>query len=166
MIADVQLPDYEMRIAILSTKAEELGRTLPGDVVEYIAQRDQTNIRELEGALNKVLAYAQIAAKPLNIETAIEALTDATRTVRRDSLTPADIAEAVAGALPDRAGRSARLIALAEVRRAAPDRDVPDPGTDRRRRWSMSAKYSAGGITPRSCTASRRSTARSKPTPP
>ncbi|HYP61366.1 MAG TPA: chromosomal replication initiator protein DnaA [Thermomicrobiales bacterium] len=96
LIADVQLPDYEMRIAILSTKAEELGRTLPSDVVEYIAQRDQTNIRELEGALNKVLAYAQIAAKPLNIETAIEALTDATRTVRRDSLTPADIAEAVA----------------------------------------------------------------------
>jgi chromosomal replication initiator protein len=110
LIADVQLPDYEMRIAILSTKAEELGRTLPSDVVEYIAQRDQTNIRELEGALNKVLAYAQIAAKPLNIETAIEALTDSTRTVRRDSLTPADIAEAVAAhfriALADLRGSS------------------------------------------------------------
>ncbi len=96
LIADVQLPDYEMRIAILSAKSEELGRTLPNDVVEYIAQRDQTNIRELEGALTKVLAYSQIAAKPLNIETAIEALTDATRTARRDSLTPADIAEGVA----------------------------------------------------------------------
>ena len=96
LIADVQLPDYEMRIAILSAKAEELGRSLPDDVVEYIAQRDQTNIRELEGALNKVLAYAQIAGKALGIETAIEALTDVTRTVRKDSLTPPDIVEAVA----------------------------------------------------------------------
>ena len=74
----------ETRIAILRTKAEELGRTLPSDVIDYIAQRVQSNIRELEGALNRVLAYAQIAAKPINIETAIEALTDATRTVRRD----------------------------------------------------------------------------------
>jgi chromosomal replication initiator protein len=96
LIADVQLPDYEMRTAILIAKAEELGRALPSDVVEYIAQRDQTNIRELEGALNKVLAYAQMAGKPIDIETAIEALTDATRTNRRNSLTPADISEVVA----------------------------------------------------------------------
>jgi chromosomal replication initiator protein len=96
LIADVQLPDYEMRTAILTAKAEELGRSLPPEVVEYIAQRDQTNIRELEGALNKVLAYATIAGKPLGIETAIEALTDARRTNRRESLMPQDIIDAVA----------------------------------------------------------------------
>src|SRR5699024_1757231 len=47
LIADVQTPDFEMRTAILRTKADELGITLPPDVVEYVAQRDQTNIREL-----------------------------------------------------------------------------------------------------------------------
>ena len=97
LIADVQLPDYEMRTAILASKAEELGRALPADVVEYIAQRDQTNIRELEGALNKVLAYAAMSGKAIGIETAIEALTDASRTVRRESLSPPDIVEVVAG---------------------------------------------------------------------
>ncbi|HWV35654.1 MAG TPA: chromosomal replication initiator protein DnaA, partial [Thermomicrobiales bacterium] len=55
LVADVQMPDFEMRTAILRTKAEELGVNLPPDVVEYIAHRDQTNIRELEGALNKIL---------------------------------------------------------------------------------------------------------------
>ena len=48
LIADVQLPDYEMRIAILRMKAEELKLDLPADVAEYIAQKDQKNIRELE----------------------------------------------------------------------------------------------------------------------
>ena len=74
-----------------------MGRSLPAEVVEYIAQRDQTNIRELEGALNKVLAYATITGKSLGIETAIEALTDASRTIRRESLMPQDIIDAVAG---------------------------------------------------------------------
>src|SRR5215208_6974914 len=63
LIADVQLPDYEMRTAILRAKGEELGVPLPADVVEYVAQRDQTNIRELEGALNKILAFAEFAGR-------------------------------------------------------------------------------------------------------
>ena len=96
LIADVQLPDYEMRMAILSAKAEELNRELPRDVVEYVAQRDQSNIRELEGALNKVLAYSAMTGKPLVIETAIEALTNGSLSGRRDSLTPNDIVEVVA----------------------------------------------------------------------
>jgi chromosomal replication initiator protein len=110
LIADVQLPDYEMRTAILRAKGEELGRKLPDDVVEYVAQRDQSNIRELEGALNKVLAYAMMASKPLTVETAIEALTDASVTARRGSITPQDILEVVAGhyriGLTDLRGRS------------------------------------------------------------
>jgi chromosomal replication initiator protein len=86
-----------MRNAILAAKSEELGRSMPAEVVEYIAQRDQTNIRELEGALNKVVAYASMTGKPLGIETAIEALTDSSRTIRRESLNPPDIVEVVAG---------------------------------------------------------------------
>lgn len=110
LIADVQLPDYEMRTAILSSKAEELGRALPADVVEYIAQRDQSNIRELEGALNRVLAYAALTNKPILLETAIEALSDSARSQRREASDPEAIVEAVAThyhvSLSDLRGRS------------------------------------------------------------
>ncbi len=96
LIVDVQPPDYEMRMAILRTKAEELGATLPHDVVEYIAARDQTNIRELEGALNKVLFYAQTTGRPLTLQVAMEALTDAAIGARRAKITRADVVAAVA----------------------------------------------------------------------
>ncbi|HEU5433980.1 MAG TPA: chromosomal replication initiator protein DnaA [Thermomicrobiales bacterium] len=77
LIADVQLPDYEMRTAILRQKGEELGVSLPSDVVEYVAQKDQSNIRELEGAMNKVIARAQLAEQAITLALAMEALTDA-----------------------------------------------------------------------------------------
>jgi chromosomal replication initiator protein len=77
LIADVQLPDYEMRTAILRTKADELGVSLPDDLIEYVAHRDQTNIRELEGGLNKILMMAQLYNRKLNVQLAMEALTDA-----------------------------------------------------------------------------------------
>ncbi len=91
LIADVQLPDYEMRIAILRIKGEELNLHLPSDVAEYIAHKDQTNIRELEGALNKVIARSQLTGEPITLALAMEALTDAgsgpsRRTVTRDEV--------------------------------------------------------------------------------
>ena len=97
LIADVQLPDYEMRTAILRTKGEEHGVALPADVIEYIAQKDQTNIRELEGALNKILALSQIADRPLTLQLAMEALTDAAVGARRAKTTPEGVVDAVAG---------------------------------------------------------------------
>jgi len=97
LIADVQLPDYEMRTAILRTKGEEHGVALPADVIEYIAQKDQTNIRELEGALNKILALSQIADRPLTLQLAMEALTDAAVGARRAKTTRDGVVDAVAG---------------------------------------------------------------------
>ena len=97
LIADVQFPDYEMRTAILRTKGEELGVVLPSDVVEYIAQRDQSNIRELEGALNKVIARAQLTNTPITLALAMEALTDAAIGVRRTRVTRAGVINAVTG---------------------------------------------------------------------
>jgi chromosomal replication initiator protein len=96
LITDVQLPDYEMRNAILRAKADELGATVPDDVAEYISQKDQSNIRELEGALNKVLAYSQITGHALTLQLAMEALTDASISNRRKSITQANVVEAVA----------------------------------------------------------------------
>ena len=95
LIADVQSPDFEMRTAILRTKAEELGINLPSDVVEFISHRDQTNIRELEGALNKILMMAQLYNRPLNLSLAMEALSDAVASQRRVQTTTSDVMDAV-----------------------------------------------------------------------
>jgi chromosomal replication initiator protein len=95
LIADVQPPDYEMRTAILRTKAEELGAALPDDVIEYVAHKDLTNIRELEGALNKIIAYARITGRPATLHLAMEAIADASIGQRRAKISRSDIVNAV-----------------------------------------------------------------------
>ena len=60
MSIDMQAPDFETRCAIIQTKANSHGVTLPQDVVEYLATHIQTNIRELEGALNQLLAFCEM----------------------------------------------------------------------------------------------------------
>ena len=110
LIADVQSPDYEMRIAILGQKADDFGIRIPPDVIEYVAHKDQTNIRELEGALNKILMLAQLYQKPLTLPLAIEALTDSSIGMRRSTTSSIEVLEAVARyykiGQPDLTGRS------------------------------------------------------------
>jgi chromosomal replication initiator protein len=74
LIADVQPPDFETRMAILSAKAEECATEVSDAVLAYIARKIPSNIRELEGALNRVVAYANLMQVPLNLETAQTAL--------------------------------------------------------------------------------------------
>ncbi len=69
MIADVNLPDYETRLVILKTKLQEKNMELPEEILEYIATNVKRNIRELEGALNKLLIYLRINNNVPNIET-------------------------------------------------------------------------------------------------
>ena len=76
LIVDIQPPELETRIAILRTKAERAGRNVPGEILENIAQQIQSNIRELEGALTRVLAYSDLSGKPLTMELTKIALTD------------------------------------------------------------------------------------------
>lgn len=76
LTADIQAPDLETRMAILVTKAEERGAHLPPEVVEFVAQQVQHNIRELEGALTRVLASARMLGEPLSVQTAQRALGD------------------------------------------------------------------------------------------
>jgi chromosomal replication initiator protein len=74
LTADIQLPDYETRVAILSSKAEKLGRKVPAEIIELISHRVQSNIRELEGALNRIVAYSELsgmAMTPQLVETAL-----------------------------------------------------------------------------------------------
>jgi len=70
MIGDIGYPDYETRIAILKAKCQEKTITLADDVLDYIATNIQNNIRELEGALNRLIAYQKINNQQPNLETA------------------------------------------------------------------------------------------------
>ncbi len=74
LIADIQPPDVETRIAILRKKAELDGLSVPDEVAEFIAQRIQSNIRELEGALVRVVAYASLTRAPITVALAAEIL--------------------------------------------------------------------------------------------
>ncbi|WP_124726253.1 chromosomal replication initiator protein DnaA [Staphylospora marina] len=76
LITDVQPPDLETRIAILRKKAIADNLDVPGEVLAYIADRVDTNIRELEGALIRVVAYSALMNRPVSPELAAEALKD------------------------------------------------------------------------------------------
>jgi chromosomal replication initiator protein len=94
LTADIQPPDYETRLAILRTKAERLGRKVPFEFLETIARRVQSNIRELEGALNRILAYSDLSGLPLTADLVNSALSDLIP--KGGSLTSEDILKAVA----------------------------------------------------------------------
>ncbi len=76
LIADIQPPDLETRIAILRKKAEIEGIDIPNEVMHHIAKKIQSNIRELEGALIRIVAYSSLTNKEVTIELASEALKD------------------------------------------------------------------------------------------
>jgi len=76
LIADIQPPDLETKTAILRKKAEEKKIDLPNDVALFIAERVRSNIRELEGHLNKVAMYGSLAGRPITVELTKEALKD------------------------------------------------------------------------------------------
>lgn len=76
LIADIQPPDYETRIAILKKKADIENIDVPNDVMLYIANKIQSNIRELEGALIRVVAYSSLANREISVDLASEALKD------------------------------------------------------------------------------------------
>ncbi len=93
LMADIQLPDIETRKAILQSKADDLGVRVPDEVLELIAHRVRNNIRELEGALNKVMAYAQITGQPVNMDIVGMALSDLVR--QPDKVTVDQVIDAV-----------------------------------------------------------------------
>jgi len=97
LIVDVQPPDIETRTAILSRKGQSLGVHVPSDVLEYVARKVQSNIRELEGALNKIIALAQLFNSPIRMEIAIQALNDSALEARRAQITPERVLEEVTG---------------------------------------------------------------------
>ncbi len=96
LIADIQPPDYETRIAILRKKAELDAINLPDEVAQFIAQRISSNIRELEGALSRLRAHAQISGTPLSVDLAAEILREILPQTRIRPVTIPAIQRAVA----------------------------------------------------------------------
>ena len=94
LTADVQLPDFETRLAILRLKAERTGRQISDEILESIARRVQSNIRELEGALNRIIAFADLSGTSLTPHLVEMALADLLP--QRTDVAPQKIIELVA----------------------------------------------------------------------
>jgi chromosomal replication initiator protein len=95
LIADLTAPDLETRIAILRAKAEEGAVPITSDVMEFVARKVVSNIRELEGALNRIVAYASMGAMPISIELAQAVLSNVLYNPKKRQVTPERIAKAV-----------------------------------------------------------------------
>jgi len=96
LIADIQPPSPETRLAILQEKAHVSGRQVPEDVLHFIADRNRENVRELEGSLNRVIAYADLTGGAITLELALRALGEAPAATRRRAPQPEEILDAVA----------------------------------------------------------------------
>ncbi|MFC1916273.1 chromosomal replication initiator protein DnaA, partial [Chloroflexota bacterium] len=97
LIADIKPPDFETRLAILLAKVKTREMNITLGVLEFIAEQIQQNIRELEGSLNRVIAYAQLFRASPTVELAAKALEDiSSKEPKSISTTPGSIIEAVA----------------------------------------------------------------------
>ncbi|MER3482399.1 MAG: chromosomal replication initiator protein DnaA [Meiothermus sp.] len=95
LITDIQSPDLETRVAILKMNSEFRNMRIPEEVLEYIAKQVTSNIRELEGALMRVIAYASLNGVQLSKQIAAKALSDVF-TATETNLTPEEIVKGVA----------------------------------------------------------------------
>lgn len=96
LTVDIQSPDYETRMAILKKKEELDGLTIDDEVMKYIATNIKSNIRELEGALTKIVALSRLKKKEVNVELAEEALKDLISPNNQKNITAELIMEVIA----------------------------------------------------------------------
>lgn len=94
LAADIQPPDYETRLAIVSSKAERAGYRIPDPILETVARRVQSNIRELEGALTRIVAFANLSGLPMTSQMVESALADLLP--RRNEILPNEVVRKVA----------------------------------------------------------------------
>ena len=95
LIADIQPPDYETRVAILRKNAESCDRPIDEEIITYIATNIKSNIRELEGAFNKIIAFARLNKVDLTLPLAEEALKDMIYPNKPKEITPSLILDVV-----------------------------------------------------------------------
>jgi chromosomal replication initiator protein len=97
MMADISSPDFETRVAILANKCREKNYELDHEFLEFVASTIQSNIRELEGALNKIIAYHQFKSLSPSRESIEEILQSFSPIQKRKSIAPRQVIETVAG---------------------------------------------------------------------
>lgn len=95
LIADIQPPDYETRMAILRKNAETYDKEIDDEIIQYIATNIKSNIRELEGALNKVMANSRLNKQELTLDLAEDALKDIIYPEQKREVTPSLIIDVV-----------------------------------------------------------------------
>lgn len=96
ILADISMPDYETRVAILKKKEESEGYNIDDKVIDYIANNIKSNIRELEGALNKLIALSNLENREITVELAEEALKDIISPDQPREITPQLVIDTVA----------------------------------------------------------------------
>ena len=79
LVTDIQPTTYELRLGILQSRAESSGITFPREVLDFIAQKIKSNVRELEGALNRIIAHTTLVGKHITLENTIDVLSDILR---------------------------------------------------------------------------------------
>ncbi len=136
LMADMAPPDYETRVAILQAKAERQNTPIPSDVIEFVAKQVQSNVRELEGALTRLVATAELTARAITVALARDTLSDLMG--KRANITPSLVVETVAKffniSVPDivSAGRNKELVQPRQVAmfliRQETDASLPEIG--------------------------------------
>ena len=94
LMVDIAPPDLETRMAILQHKVAQIGCAIPADVIEFVAKQIQSNVRELEGALTRLIATSEMTGRPISIQFARDTLADLVG--RRAHITPSQVIETVA----------------------------------------------------------------------
>jgi chromosomal replication initiator protein len=76
LLADIQPPDYETRVAIIQNKAKSMGLIMPDDVINYVAENVTSNVRQLEGTVNKIMAYRDMTGMSIDLTSVSRAIKD------------------------------------------------------------------------------------------
>ena len=95
LVADIQVPKLETRIAILKSKARNTDYTIPNEVIEYIANNIKSNIRELEGSLNRILAWFQFKDEDISLDSVKLILKDPISSISPQIISDIDVVSAV-----------------------------------------------------------------------
>ena len=88
LTADIQPPDFELRMAIMQNKAQSLGRTFPNDVLSFLAEKLTNNIRQIEGAIKKIIAYSLLNGKEITIPLVTSCISDLLSPTGKVTVTP------------------------------------------------------------------------------
>ena len=128
LLADIQPPDYETRVAIIKNKAIRRGMNLPDPVLQYIAENITSNVRQIEGTVNKILAFQELMGESVDVDTVTRAVRDMFKD-KADFLPSSDViidevskfysidADAIRGQGRTKDTALARQIAMYQIRR-------------------------------------------------